>query len=29
MVFVIDDETGSTAPVPAVETMARQQYTAL
>ena len=27
--FVIDDLTGSAAPVPLVETMARQQYTAL
>jgi hypothetical protein len=28
-VFVIDDATGSAAPVPLVETMARQQYAAL
>jgi hypothetical protein len=28
-VFVIDDATGSAAPVPVVETMARQQYSAL
>jgi hypothetical protein len=29
VVFAIDAETGSTTPVPAVETMARQQYAAL
>jgi hypothetical protein len=29
VVFVIDDVTSSTAPVPAVETMARRQYAAL
>ena len=29
LVFVIDDATDSTAPVPLVETMARQQYAAL
>ncbi len=28
-VFVIDDATGSAAPVPLVETMARQQYAAV
>jgi hypothetical protein len=28
-VFVIDDATGSAAPVSMVETMARQQYAAL
>jgi hypothetical protein len=27
--FVIDDTTSTTAPVPVVETMARQQYAAL
>jgi hypothetical protein len=29
LVFVIDDASGSAAPVPVVETMARQQYAAL
>jgi hypothetical protein len=29
MVFLIDEQTGSTAPVPTVETLARQQYAAL
>jgi len=29
LAFVIDDATGSAAPVPLVETMARQQYAAL
>jgi hypothetical protein len=29
LAFVIDDVTSSTAPVPLVETMARQQYAAL
>jgi hypothetical protein len=28
-VFVIDDATGNAAPAPLVQTMARQQYTAL